>query len=415
MFGLLPTALLAIISAFVHSPTGVIAAGQDLGRVLDAQKNLTVFQGLYRNHTKLFAEHIKNNVTIIAPNDAAFVRFGLERWNDIPENLVEASLKYHMLADVVTMGSVIRGESVYGATELTDPAFSNVTGGQTMMLTKQPGDEVVFTSGFGERGTVVADNVPFDGGLLQVIDSVMRVPERLETTARDAYKDLAAFLGALYATDLIEEFAEMPDVSIFAPHNTAFQQLAGTLGSLNKTEMKRILRYHIVPGNVTHTWELKNDTALATGANGTNITVTRFNNYIFVNSAQIIQTDILLANGIMQMIDNVLNPDQPSARPNTNLTSQLPVYTATGVTATGTAVPTPFTSELPCTASCPGWNSTTISAVTVTSTRATRTSTTTGGVRSTGANSNVAAARCTGLVGAGAALGVAMGALVVGL
>lgn len=347
-------------------------------------------------------------MTVAAPNDNAFMKLG--NWNTYNESTVEATLKYHILKQKIGMPSIVKGDSIWASTSLTDAKFSNVTGGQRLILTKQPGGEVVFTSGFATRGTVLTEDLPFDNGLIQVIDSVMRVPETLESTARSAYTDLTAFVGALYATDLMSEVAQQKDVTIFAPHNAAFQQLAGTFANTDKEELKRILRYHIVPGQLSHVWELKNASSLATADKGSKVSITRHTNFIYVNSAEIIQADILVANGLVHMIDNVLNPDKAAARPDVTLTTaQSPVFTPVGAAATGTGVPTPFASDLPCTASCPVARPT-------------------GGANGAGSgagagegegpsssNAGVALPRCTGLAGAGVGIGLAVGAMIVGL
>ncbi len=308
------------------------------------------------------------------------------------------------------MTSIEKGDSAYAATELTDDKWTTVTGGQHLILTKQPGGEVVFTSGFAQRGTVVVEDLKFDNGLIQIADSVMRIPENLEQTARRAYNDLEAFVGALYTADLMSEVTKQKDVTIFAPRNAAFQQLAGTFEKMDKETLKRVLRYHIVPGKESHIWELKNTTVLNTADNGNNITITRHTNFIYVNSAEIIQTDILISNGLVHMIDNVLNPLDNDARPDTTRTAaQVPVFTLQGETATGTSVPTPFTTALPCMTSCPVTGATDAGS---TPTGAATTAQAAGTSKSTNA---AAAPRCTGLVGAGVGVGLAVGAMMVGL
>ncbi|KAK4098054.1 Fasciclin-domain-containing protein [Parathielavia hyrcaniae] len=346
----LPTAvrLVAGLSALLFAPA-VRAAG--LESVLAGQANLTIFSGLVKYYTDIFA-NLPDGVTVVAPNDNAFWKLG--NWETYNETTVESILKYHILNQAIGMPSIVKGDSIWASTALTDESVTTVQGGQRLILTKQPGGEVVFTSGFATRGTVLVEDLGFDNGLVQVIDSVMRVPESLESTARSAYTDLTAFVGALYAADLMSEVASLEEVTIFAPRNAAFQQLAGALKATDKEQLRRILQYHIVPGNVTHVWELKNASTLATADDGKQVSITRHTNFIFVNSAEIIQTDILLSNGLVHMIDNVLSPDESDARPDVSLTTaQPPVYTLVGATATGTTAPTPFTSDLPCTASCP--------------------------------------------------------------
>ncbi|KAK3290795.1 FAS1 domain-containing protein [Chaetomium fimeti] len=397
-----PTALLAAFSALVVSPAAVRAA--DLESALAGQANLTTFRGLVKNHTDIFA-NLAKGVTIAAPNDNAFMKLG--NWNTYNESTVAATLKYHILKQIIDMPSIIKGDSVWASTSLTDENFK-VTGGQRLILTKQPGGEVVFTSGFATRGTVLTEDLPFDNGLVQVIDSVMRVPETLESTARSAYTDLTAFVGALYATGLMSEVAQQKDVTIFAPRNAAFQQLAGAFADMDDETLKRILRYHIVPGQLSHVWELKNSSSLASADKGNKVSITRHTNFIYVNSAEVIQADILISNGLVHMIDNVLSPDKAGARPDVTLTTaQSPVFTPVGATATGTGEPTPFASDLPCTASCPAARPTG---------RLNGAGTGEGDVeRPSSSNAGVALPRCTGLAGAGVGIGLAVGAVMVGL
>ena len=303
-------------------------------------------------------------------------------------------IQYHMLSGKISTTSLKPGDTLFASTLLTDPAYTNVTGGQKVIITKQPGNDVVVTSGAATRSTITTTDVAFTDGLLQVVDSVLVTPTGLDVTARSAYTDLTAFLGALYTTDLITEFATTANITLFVPRNAGFQLLAGTLSGLDKAALTKILRYHLVPGNVAQSADLKNGTALKTSA-GPTIKITRFNNNIYVDSAQIVQTDILIANGVVQMIDNVLSPDKADARPDVSKQTQAPVFTPSGSSATGTAVPTPFASALPCTADCPVSGSTGK-----------------GGVRSTSSSGFAAPARCTGVVGmAGAGVGMAVGGM----
>ncbi|KAK3305689.1 FAS1 domain-containing protein [Chaetomium strumarium] len=386
---LLATAISLII------PTQAVS----LEATLADQANLTAFRGLVKNHTHVFAD-LPEGVTVVAPTDNAFGKVG--DWGTYNASVVEATLKYHILKQAIAMPSIAKGDSIWASTILTDQGFANVTNGQRLLLTKQPGGEVVLTSGFATRGTVVVEDVAFDHGLVQIIDSVMRIPESLPSTARSAYTDLTAFVGALYATDLMRELLNEKDVTIFAPHNAAFQQLAGTLAAMDREKLRRVLRYHIVPGRVAHLWELRNGSALATADSGNRATVTR-SNFVYVNSARVIQSDILIANGVVHMVEGVLNPDKADARPDETLTTaQPPVFPSlVGPTATGSTVPTPFASALPCTASC----------------ATTRPSAAATGAGEQGASSKNAgvSARCTGLVGAGVGVGLMVGGLMLGL
>jgi transforming growth factor-beta-induced protein len=326
---------------------------------------------------------------ILAPSDSAFRKN--QDFNVKDATMVREMVMYHMLAGKVTVASVKTGESVFVSTTLTDPAFTNVTKGQNVIINKQPAGDVVITSGLASRTTVLASDIAFSGGLIQVIDSMMVAPASLEKTARDAYTDLSAFVGALYSANLIDEFVSAKDITLFVPRAAAFQQLAGTFSSLDSARLAKILRYHLVPGTVVPNSALQNSSSLKSAA-GPDIKLTRFNNNVYAGAAQLIQTDILITNGVVQMVDNVLDPDRAAAVPNVDLATQPPLFTPVpGQDKTGSDAPTPFTSALPCTADCP-------------------VATKTGGVKSSSSKDGVAGPRCTGVVGmVGAGIGVVGG------
>ncbi len=54
---------------------------------------------------------------------------------------------------------------------------------------------------------------------------------------------------------------------------------------------------------------------------GMNLTITMNNGTIFVNSAKVVTPDVLVANGVIHVIDNVLNPNMTMAMPSASATS----------------------------------------------------------------------------------------------
>jgi len=295
----------------------------------------------------------------------------------------EAHLKYHILKRPIRVGEIFRGQSIHVSTNLTDRIFTNITSGQQVILTKQPNDAVVLTSGSATRSTIVQQDIPWEGGIIQVIDSVMRIPDKLPEIVPNAYKDLTVFLSALYTTNLVYDFTSMDDVTIFAPHNNAFSPVWDVLEEMSLEEIARVLRYHLVPSNVTYSWELKNGSSTTTYEGVGDMVITRHNNFIYVNSAQLMQQDILLPNGVMHIIDNVLSPDHTDARPDFSLEAQNPVITPMDDTDKDQPL---FSKPVVM-----------------------------GGPRHTSTNGGMPAARCTGMAGAGIGIGLAVGAMVMGI
>jgi uncharacterized surface protein with fasciclin (FAS1) repeats len=99
------------------------------------------------------------------------------------------------------------------------------------------------------------------------------------------------------------------EFTVFAPTNDAFAKIpAETLNALlnDKPALTRVLLYHVIAGT------LKADKVLASKdlitANELNLKVSANQDGAFINSSQIIGTDILASNGVIHAIDTVLLP-----------------------------------------------------------------------------------------------------------
>ncbi len=134
------------------------------------------------------------------------------------------------------------------------------------------------------------------------------------------------------------------DLTIFAPYNDAFQKLGTTLSTLSTSELASLLEYHVVNGThfVGYSANLPNATVLKTRQGG-NLTITFASNSLFVNSARVLQEDILIANGVIHVIDNILNYNASNMRPVPAMPTQPAVLQ--GAPLTGNVLP--FASDLP--------------------------------------------------------------------
>ncbi|KAK1987668.1 fasciclin domain-containing protein [Colletotrichum cereale] len=343
----------ALLSAGLLGLMSLIdAAGaqqDDLGKVLQSQSNLSTYYNLIKKYPEVILKLPSyDGVTIVAPSNAAFENIpGTQLngiWNESDPSIAIPILEYHILQGTVSTGALESGPSVLRPSLLQNPAWTNVTGGQNVMVNKQPGDVIVLTSSEGIRTTQVEGDIRFAGGLIHVIDNLLIPPAKLENSTESF--GLSAFLGALYAARLLPSLSEKKNVTIFAPRNEAFQRVAGSLKDLDEDAVRDLLNYHVVKGRILASSSLENGTSLSTLADQ-NLNVIRSGNNLFLNSAQVVQPDILLANGIMHIVDNVLNPDMASAVPNPTAISQAPVYPESS------ASEMPFTSAIPCTVSCP--------------------------------------------------------------
>ena len=82
------------------------------------------------------------------------------------------------------------------------------------------------------------------------------------------------------------------------------------------SELAEILEYHVVNGSnfIGYSSNLLNGTILKTHQGG-NLSITFASNSLFVNSARVLQSDILISNGVMHVIDNVLDYNATNVKP----------------------------------------------------------------------------------------------------
>ncbi|KAE8450835.1 hypothetical protein EG329_005748 [Mollisiaceae sp. DMI_Dod_QoI] len=288
-------------------------------------------------------------ITILAPSNGAFIKFlaspsGLAASKDT--NMVTALLQYHVLNGFFSSSTFIATEQ-FLPTLLTNTTFTNVTGGQVVGGVLN-GKTVQLMSGLKEMSTVTTADIMFTGGIIHIIDTVLTLPLPPSMSAVDS--GLTALAGALNQTTVGSAFDGLSDVTIFAPSNAAFQKIGSATSTLSIQDLSNILEYHLINGTVGYSSLLMNGLANETFPSlmGTSVMVESADKKLFVNSAQVTIADIIVSNGVMHVIDNVLNPSNSTAMPNPTATSQ-PVAFA----GASSVSDVPFTSGISATITAP--------------------------------------------------------------
>jgi len=324
---LLPTAALAI---------GAAAQQMNLTAALAANNaTLSLLTGLLGTQPSLVSTLAGlSNITILAPSNNALAAFlnstaGVAASKN--PDAVAALLTYHVLNGTYP-ASAFTNSSQFIPTLLTNTSFANVTGGQRVEASLN-GSTVDIFSGLLSKSQVTQANINFTGGIIHVIDKILTLPESDAATAIAA--NLTSLAGALTATNLVSTVDGLSDVTIFAPDNAAFAAIGSAVGNLTTAQLSGILTYHVVKGTVGYSSLLSNTTL--TTVNGATVRITIENGQVFVNSARVVTPDVLVANGVVHVIDGVLNPNNTAATPN-------PTTTTVAFSGASSASGTPFTS-----------------------------------------------------------------------
>jgi len=298
--------LLAFASAVLAQSNG---SAPSLAQALNSSAQLTSLSGVLALPglgSLVQSLSSAQNVTILAPSNEAFASVGNETLSALTSNegLLTALLQYHVLNGSI-LSSAITNQSQFVPTLLTNELFTNVTGGQVVEAVASDGN-VTFFSGLLSNSSVTSADVNFTGGVIHVIDRFLVLPEVVSDTLTAA--NLTGLRGALNATNLLDAVDTIPDVTIFAPSTEAFRDIGSALANATTEDIASILTYHVVNGTVGYSSGIENGTTLTT-LNGQNLTITIGDEgRIFVNSARVTIADILVANGVVHVIDEVLNP-----------------------------------------------------------------------------------------------------------
>lgn len=133
--------------------------------------------------------------------------------------------------------------------------------------------------------------------------------------------NFTALAGAATKTNLVTTLESLSDVTIFCPNNDAFQRIASGAASISNDQLAEILEYHVVQGTVGYSTALSNTSLTTVNGKDVKITITD-DGAVFVNSARVINADVLIENGVLHVIDEVLNPSDQDPQPNDSAATQ---------------------------------------------------------------------------------------------
>ena len=117
--------------------------------------------------------------------------------------------------------------------------------------------------------------------------------------------------AALQAGGLIDTLKGDGPFTVFAPTDEAFAKLpAGTVETLlkpeNKEKLVAILKYHVVPGNVTSSQVAGMSEAKT--VEGKSVKIKAADGKVMIDNATVTKADVAAKNGVIHVVDTVLIP-----------------------------------------------------------------------------------------------------------
>ncbi len=241
--------------------------------------------------------------TVFAPNDEAFNKLGSDTINALlaDPDALKNILLYHVIG-----GTAVNAETAIGLAGTKITAANNAE----FALSLNDGSLFVNTS------KVIATDIMASNGVIHEIDTVLLPPSIVET--HGSVVDLAladgrftTLIAALQATHLDTVLADHSGIfTVFAPTDDAFAALGqDTINALlgDTDTLSNILLTHVVAGaTVDSVTAFSLSGGNVDTASGNSITLAIRDGSLFVNNAKVIQTDIKAENGIIHVIDAVI-------------------------------------------------------------------------------------------------------------
>lgn len=300
------------------------SSGQTLADVLQAQSDTLSTLNSWLDSQQLIFTILSSaqGVTLLAPsNNALNQLYNTALVDQLAQdpNLLTAFLSYHVLNGVFSISDFMNTQSLMPLrTFLEIEAFSNVTGGQRILSSSgSQNGSVSFHSGNGGQAnvqpyvraatlprlldelTVPVQDLNYVGGTVHIIDSVLTLPASITNSLITA--GLTAALGAFRRAGIEDTLNLAADVTIFAPNNEAFNAIGSLVDSMSIEQLTTVLNYHVVQGKVLYTHLIAGGQELT--AEGGILNFRTENGALFVNSARVVRSNVLVANGVLHVVD----------------------------------------------------------------------------------------------------------------
>lgn len=238
----------------------------------------------------------RNDLTVFAPNDAAFAKLGLNPGNIGSVEGLTDILLYHVVA-----GSVFSTDLVAG--------FVPTVNGAAVEISLMGGAKV------NEANIILVDKEARNG-VIHGIDAVLLPPMMNIMELVDSNPDFSILKAAIEAAEVGEVLATTEGLTVFAPNNEAFIALLGDLnfnsldelvGAIGKDGLIKVLTYHVFAGGRVYSSDLVDgditmfsDDIVTVDTSGPKL--------IDINGGEsnIIGTDVQATNGVVHVIDRVI-------------------------------------------------------------------------------------------------------------
>ncbi|MGA1582052.1 MAG: fasciclin domain-containing protein [Saprospiraceae bacterium] len=239
--------------------------------------------------------------TVFAPTNAAFDALGVDL-GALSDAELTNILLYHVLGAEVLSSGIAEGD-----TYVTTASTAAPGGNQLSLYINNTAGDITLNGG----AAVTSADVDATNGVVHVIDQVLLPPTVVDLAAANPlFGELVGALGVADG-DLVTTLSGAGPFTVFAPVNSAFEAISAVVAGLTPEQLRDVLLYHVVSGNVRST-DLSDAMMVNPLLAGTSFTVNIDGSVTITdgagNTVNVVLTDVQGTNGVIHVLDAVLLP-----------------------------------------------------------------------------------------------------------
>lgn len=237
--------------------------------------------------------------TVFAPTNDAFTALGVDLATISDAELTDILL-YHVVGAEVKSTDLQDGQTYASTASTSGPGGTAVS----ILIEKGTGVKV------NNAATVTTADIIADNGVIHVIDAVITPLDVVgHASANSNFTSLVSTLAGAPG-DLVGVLSGDGPFTVFAPVNTAFDDISSVVAGLTDDQIATVLTYHVVAGANVRSTDLA-DGAVAT-VSGQELTVDLSNGVNITDTtgeqSTVVLADVQATNGVIHVLNRVLLP-----------------------------------------------------------------------------------------------------------
>ncbi len=289
-----------LLPSYIAYSVGTIA------EVVQFNPDFTILNAALRKAELLETVAMTDNLTVFAPDNAGFVAAGITSLDGLEKEDLTPILTYHVL------GAVVK------AADLPADGMATTLNGEKIFLGYLLNQRVLI-NGLTE---ITAVDIEKSNGVIHVINRTLVPPAPNVVEIALAFADmgedseftvLTSLLASDAYADITQALIDAENVTVFAPTDAAFEEIADVIPTLTEDQISTILTYHAAGARV-FSYNLVQGQEIIMLNGQTLIVESIIDDLVILRDktddlADVIEVNIHGSNGVIHAVDKVLLPD----------------------------------------------------------------------------------------------------------